>query len=139
VADPVRGWKELDRKLAALGDAQQVRKILRSSAGTAVTPVVQSARRNVPRGTRAHKTYKGRLVAPGFASRSIKKRVKIVGGSIVAYVGVRKEAFYALFFEGGTQYMRAQPWLEPALKDNKAKVLQRFGDGIEKWIRKVAR
>ena len=77
-------------------------------------------------------------MSPGFASRNIKKKVKIEGESIVGRVGLAKEAFYALFFERGTKYMDADPWLEPALKNNQQKVIERFGAGIEKWIKKLA-
>lgn len=129
----VIGFADLNKKLDALGDPKAARKVIRSALNAALTPVVQSARANVPVGTEPHKTYRGRLVAPGFASRSIKKNIKIIGNSIFGTVGLKGEAFYALFFE------KEKPWLEPALADNKDEVMRRFSESMEKWIRKVAK
>lgn len=134
----VQGFAALDKRLEALASPREARKVIRSAVTQSLTPVVQSARQDIPKGTKGHKTYKGRLVSPGFASRNIKKKVKIEGESIVGRVGLAKEAFYALFFERGTKYMDADPWLEPALKNNQQKVIERFGAGIEKWIKKLA-
>jgi HK97 gp10 family phage protein len=134
----IEGFDRFDKQLAALSNPRDARKVLRSAMNTALTPVINSARQNVPKGTAGHTTYNGRLVSGGFASRSIKKNVKVMGDAIVGRVGVQKEAFYALFFETGTRHLTKKPWLEPALEDNEKKVIQRFGDGIEKWIKKIA-
>ena len=134
----VQGFDALDKRLEALGNPREARKAIRGAVTMSLTPVVQSARQNVPKGSKGHKTYKGRLVSPGFASRSIKKKVKVEGDSIVGRVGVAAEAFYALFFERGTKHMAADPWLEPALENNQKKVIAKFSDGLEKWIKKLA-
>ena len=135
----VKGWKELDKKLEMLADPKRARKAIRTAVNYSLTPVVQTARRNVPKGDKGHKTYKGRLVAPGFASRSIKKKVKIIGQSIVGRVGLAKEAFYALFFETGTKNLPKDPWLERSFDENKNKMVQRFGDSMRKSIKKIAK
>jgi HK97 gp10 family phage protein len=139
MAKEIEGFKALDKKLEALGNPRDARKVIRGAMNQALTPVVQSARQSVPKGSKGHKTYKGRLVSPGFASRSIKKKIKIVGDAIVGRVGLQKEAFYALFFETGTKHIRKDPWLEPALDNNQSLVIRRFKEGMSKWITKVAR
>jgi|TARA_Y100000034_G_scaffold133845_1_gene200620 HK97 gp10 family phage protein len=144
-AEVVQGFKALDKKLEALSDPRLQRKAIRQALNFAVTPVLQSARANIPKGTKAHKTYLGRIVAPGFASRSIKKKIKIEGTALVAKVGLKKEAFYALFYETGTSKggphssdRPARPWLEPALEGNKTTVVKRFGEKMGTSIKKIA-
>lgn len=136
----IKGWESLDRKLAELSNPREQRKVIRSALNFATTPVVQTARADAPRGSDGHRTYKGRMVAPGFASRSVRRKVRIIGKSIVASIGVAKEAFYAVqFFERGTKHIDADPWLEPALEKNRDKAIERFGRKMRERIEKIKR
>lgn len=76
---------------------------MRSAATFAVTPVVQQARMNAPKGTVAHKTNKGRLVAPGAASRSISKKIKVSRDKsrVFASVGPKSEFWYVTLYDKG--------------------------------------
>lgn len=98
----IEGLAELTRNLNELKDATSG-KVLRSAAMASTTPVIRLMRAKAPRGDRAHRTYKGRLVAPGFLSRSIKRKsfISRKRGSVNVLVGLAKEAYYGLFYNQG--------------------------------------
>lgn len=136
----IEGAKELSKKLAALG-ALAGGKALRSAVGAAATPIKKEAESNIPTGKKAHKTYKGRLVAPGFASRNIVKRTRLYRNrqTAVAVVGVRREAFYAVqFVELGTKKLKARPWLVRSMKNKQREAERRFARQLKRRILKVA-
>ena len=132
----VKGARELERKLQRLSAAASGRAI-RTAVGFAMTPVLKEARSNAPIGTTSHKTHKGRVVAPGFLSRSIKKKTKLSRnkGSAFAWIQADSEAFYGRYTEKGTVNITAQPWLRPAMKDNKRLVKNRYADKLRDRIR----
>lgn len=133
----IHGFAGLDKKLKALGDQKTVIKITKSAVNKSLTPVVKAARQNVPQGTAPHKTYKGRIVSPGFASRNIGKSVKRFQDKISGIVGAKNEAFYAIFFETGTKHMDKKPWLAKSFKMNDSTKI--FSRTVEEWIRKEAK
>lgn len=141
MAAELLGAQVLSRKLDAL--ARNVRgPILRKAANAAVKPVLDSARSLIPvnKVEELHKTYKGRLVAPGFAKRSIAAKVTLSqdGRAVFARMGVKREAFYAVsFVELGTSKMAAEPWLRPAFEKNQSAVLKRFAEVLKQQIDKV--
>ena len=67
------GFEDLVRKLNELGAAVGGR-VLRSALMTASLPALRSIQAAAPVGTKAHRTYKGRLVAPGFLKRNIRRK-----------------------------------------------------------------
>lgn len=95
----IDGLRDLDRKLGDLGKKLGI-KTLRKAVRRAAAPVRSQIRIGVPIGTEAHKTFKGRLVAPTFLRRSIRLLTKLNRrrGSISAIIGVRREAFYGINF-----------------------------------------
>jgi HK97 gp10 family phage protein len=110
------GASDLLKKLDALG-ALDNGNIIKGTVRAGMQPAKQAAITKIPVGTRLHRTYKGRLVAPGFAKRSIRVVVtsKTDSGNIAALLSVRAEAYYAVqFVERGTSKMKAQPWLRSA-------------------------
>ena len=135
------GFDELGKQLKNLGPAVSG-KALRSEVGFALTPLKKEVERAVPKGTRAHKTYKGRLVAPGFASRNVFKTAKLDKrrGSVKGSVGFKGEAFYAAqFLELGTSTMSAQPTLRPAHRAKRAEMLDRMRSKLKQNIAKAVR
>lgn len=136
----VKGAKELDIKLSELGRAVED-KLVRAAMREALKPVLDSARTSIPKSDKAHRTYKGRLVAPGFAARSLRRVVgKPQGGKIRAALGVAKEAFYALqFIEMGTIFIRPHPWLRPAFEAAKDRALEVLMKALYRKIEKVAK
>lgn len=135
----LEGVAELEKKLKALGQVASV-PILRAAVRAGIKPVKARAEELIPVGSEAHRTYKGRLVAPGFAKRSLRTvtRASPDGRKVSAAVGVRKEAFYAaLFVELGTARTRAQPFLRPALEQTKSEQERAFAEKLKERIDKV--
>ena len=103
MADELSGVKELTRKLNKL-DQKLAVKSLRSVLFKSTTPVVRQMRARVPVGTQAHRTYKGRLVVPTFAKRSIKRltgKKFLSQGKLSIAIGVKAEAWYAFLYDQG--------------------------------------
>lgn len=133
----LEGFSELDKQLAALAPALS-KRILRKSVALAMRPALNRAVETIPVGTVPHKTYKGRLVAPGFARRSLRIVTKgdAAGTTASAALGVRREAFYATaFLELGTAKMAAKPWLIPAFEGTQAKQLDTLRAAMAAGIR----
>ena len=134
----IEGLRDLSNKLVQL-DKKLASKILRQAALNATTPLMREAKARVPRGDVAHRTYKGNLVSPGFASRSIKRASSVRGGVASVRIGVRREAFYAVqFVELGTDKASAQEWLVPAYESQRTNIEKRFADQMRKKIEEVA-
>lgn len=136
----LQGSAELDRKLQELG-AAVAKKATRQAAREALQIAKSAAQASAPIGSAPHRTYKGRLVAPGFASRHIKVATKVPRpGLAIASLGVESEAFYALqFIELGTAKIPARPWLRPAFERSIPAMIKKFGESLAAKIEKVAR
>jgi HK97 gp10 family phage protein len=141
VASELIGVAALTKKLRELGLLEDGKAIRRSvAAGGRV--VVARAKALIPKGVDAHRTYRGRLVAPGFASRSIRSITTLTKDKqkAAAMIGVRNEAFYAVqFVELGTSKMAKQPWLRPAFESTLDAQQQAVADSLRKTIVKVAK
>jgi len=141
--EQIVGLRELQIKLRNMPEKVQ-KKVLRNAATLAVNPLVQEAKRSVPVSSRTYlaKTYRKKLIAPGFGKRSIAKKVKLYqdGKFAKAMVGVKPEAYYLLqFVERGTSYQRKQPWLEPAYRKTRRAVLSRFQEVMRQKILQSAK
>lgn len=135
------GFDELARKLHTLSDPKEIGKTLKTGVKAAMREPQQKARAMIPAGVDAHFTYLKRLVAPGFARRSIRVISKVMKGGAAAFalLGVRKEAYYAVqYVELGTAKMAAQPWLRPAFAASKDPMVRALGKDINNWILSVA-
>jgi HK97 gp10 family phage protein len=136
------GLRELDQKLAALQNANPG-PILRRAVNRGIRPALEQAKATVPVGKEAHKTYKGRLVAPGFARKSLKVKTNVSRDkqAASAILGVASEAFYAIqFIELGTSEIPATPWLQPAFENTaeqqQAALAAELKAGIERAAKK---
>lgn len=137
----LEGVAALTKQLAELGDPKETQRALRSAVAAAMRKVAKVAKATAPVGTEGHKTYKGRLVAPGFAKRSIKvtSRINRNTGNAEALLGVRKEAFYALqFIELGTAKIPAAPWMVPAFESQEDEALRAIGANMRKRLDRIA-
>ena len=134
------GFEELAKKFRKL-EMKTQSKLVGQVAGFSMTPVVSTAKRNAPVGKVAHKTYEGKLVAPGYAKRSIKKRnfKHRDGGGVSVIVGPAKDAFYLTqFVEIGTVKQRRQDWLLKSYRQTKDQVERRFADRMGQKIEQLA-
>lgn len=160
------GYRELSRKLAKLGQ-KTGGKVLRSSLIKSTTPTLKEMKLHVPKGDESHRTYKGRLVSPGFASRSIRRVTKILNGYGYVRLGVKREAFYAIqFFDerpGRTPYriskrrirakgrkgrrtirikpytLKAYPWFYRVFEKNQGQMTRDIGKIMGQIIEKSAK
>jgi HK97 gp10 family phage protein len=118
-------------------------KILRAGVRAGGNVFAKEMRRSAPKGDVAHKTYKGRLVSPGFAARNVKVTTPRKARSkhhATALIGVRSEAFYVLqFVELGTSKFPAEPWAVPAYERAKHKAIEAYKDRVIKRILKITR
>ncbi len=137
----LEGVAALTRQLEELGKAVKG-KALRSAVRAGGNAVKKVAKANIPVGKAAHKTHKGRLVAPGFSQRSVRVVTKLdrTGEKATAAIGVRSEAFYAVqFVELGTSEMPAHPWLRPAMESTRDEQQRAIGKALKKAIEREAR
>lgn len=135
------GVKELTGKITEIG-AKFAAKELRGTVTDALEEAEHVARARIPVGTVPHKTYKGRLVSPGFALATlhIESFVNKTKGTAVALMGVAKEAFYAVVFrEFGTSTQEASPWLLPSFEQSKDPMLQRLAGSLRERVERIAK
>ena len=98
MASDVLGVKELLKDFEKLEAATGL-KVMKQAASAAVNPVVRKIKALAPIGKDTHRTYKGRLVAPGFSKRSLSKKTRVKGGRVTVSIGVKNpEAFYSIQF-----------------------------------------
>lgn len=141
MASALEGVAELTRKLDALGKLEEG-KALRAAVRAGIKPATERAKAMAPVGEVAHKTYKGRLVAPGFLRRSIRSVTKLSKDKqkATALLGVRAEAFYGVqFVELGTSRMPASPWLRPAFEATQTEQQKALAASLKKSVEKAAK
>lgn len=135
----LEGLRDLSKQLSKLG-ANLGGKALRSAAMRSTLPVVKQARSNAPVGSIPHFTYKGRLVGPGFLSRSVarKSRLSRDKRTAIVLIGVKPEAFYGVqFVELGTSRVAPRPWLSKALESRQREVTGLLGQRLKENINKA--
>lgn len=143
------GGKELARQLRELGAAAGP-KLVRRAALQSLTPALRAARAAAPVGNPPYeggkdpyptRTYKGRLKTPGFAKRNVARKTLVrKDGKVIAMLGVRPEAFYAVqFIELGTSRIAKRPWLEPAFRSSIGAVDVAFRAKLKQFLDKAAR
>jgi len=138
MAGQIEGMKGLSAKLALLG-TKLGGKTLKQAALLATSPTLKSMKAAIPVGTRGHETYKGRLVAPGFSKRSIRRQSRLRKGKATVTIGVDAEAFYAvLFTEFGTKNMTARPWFKQRFIGDFSAMERAMASSLKKKIDQVA-
>ena len=135
----VTGLGELQAKLSAM-ESKTSQKALRSALMQSATPMVRKMRAAAPVGTRAHRTNRGRLVAPGFLRRSVAKSSKLIRSEnstvAVVFIGVKKEAYYGIqFLDRGTKYIRKMPWFTSTFEAGAGGIVSSFRDKLASKLR----
>jgi HK97 gp10 family phage protein len=135
------GVAELTKQLNQLASLEEGRALKRAvKAG--IKPALVRAQELIPVGRVPHRTYKGLLVAPGFAKASLRTISTINGAKNIAsgILGVRQQAFYILkFVELGTRFMEAQPWIRRALLESRSDCEEAFRASIAASVEKAAK
>ncbi len=150
----LRGFRELSAALKALAPATGG-SVLRTAARRAMIPVLNTAVATMPQGNPPYpqegrkavqpypkKTHKGKLTAPGFASRNMRIATSLSRDKtrVRAMVGPRSEAFYVTqFLEVGTSSHRRTPFLVPALEQNQQLVISTLRTELRKAMERKVR
>ena len=147
----VIGVDIIKRKITAI-DRSIEPKFIAQAIRAAMAPVQRQAKKNAPQGTETHKTYTGRLVAPGFLKRNIRiKRIKKRRSDVIAYsLAARGDAFYGKILEGDWTYKGGRnkqgrqihkygrEWLGRAYTTHGQKMEESFLTALKKRIDKAA-
>ena len=138
IEQAVTGLRDLEKKLVALGTAVGG-KILRQATMNATSPTTKRMKAAAPIGKRAHRTYTGRLVAPGFLKQSVTRKSWYRAGRVTVKIGVRKEAFYGVSFTDFRRSgQRRQPWFKHIFINDRKSLETRFANELRKKILKAA-
>jgi HK97 gp10 family phage protein len=122
------GFGELERKLKELEICMR-REVLTEAAKTAGAIVLDEAKTRVPRDT-------------GALADSMAVRVNAAqsdANEVTVTVGPSKRGFYGRFVEHGTKNMPAEPFLKPALDNNRDKITKAIKEVMWRAIEKVIR
>ncbi len=132
----IEGLKALSKQLDKLGKELGT-KTLRNASRAALAPTHKKIKALTPVGKRAHRTYKGRLVAPGFLKRSIKLGSRIKRGVVTASISAKAEAFYGMFLALGTKKIPAKDFFFRIFANDRAGVESRLVSELRKRIDKI--
>ena len=139
--------KRFDQLEASVGVS-----VLRSAMRSALKPTLVLMAQQAPHGTKAHRSYRHRLLPPGFLSAKGTLRLLIkknkVGGVLDAVIGVRREAFYGVLYydKGVAQHitgrrlkgrgikrplkrpygLKPKHWFKDVLVSDRSNILTRF-------------
>lgn len=139
MASKLEGVKELTGALNQLGRKTAARELV-GTVKAALELAEHRARAYMPQGTEPHKTYRGRLVAPGYALTTlhIETRLNKRTGAAVASLGPGREAFYVVQFqELGTRFHPAQPWLRPAFEESADEMQDAIADELRRRVESI--
>lgn len=142
MAYEIQGMKQLHDQLTEIGGAT-AKKALTQSLSASAKQLVRELKAAAPVGSRAHFTYMGRLVAPGFLSRSVTKQSGFdkKSGTAFVKVGVKAEAFYGVsFIESGleTRNLSPQPWFIKTFRRNRYEISDSLAKELKKRIDRAA-
>lgn len=144
----IDGVEELARQLTAMGQKTGL-AALRKAVRYAFKPVLDDVRNTSHVSKAPHKTYKGRMVAPGYMRRSfvtittVDKRT----GSAIAGIHVKKARrdawYYMMVAKGWTRPRDNARWpgsdfMTSALSGNRAEIEARLEDRLRHLIAKAA-
>ena len=141
----ILGIQALTKKLEEL-DAKTGTATLRKVGRAAVKPTVAEMKSKIPVGQVPHRTYKGRLVAPGFASRSltVKSKINRKTGTASTIIGVLAEAFYVVqFYDRGSldneTSKGSKGWFSDTFKNNRQAIVREYEKSLSKVINRIAK
>lgn len=132
----IEGLKALSKQLDRLG-SELGTKTLRNASRAAMVPTHKKIKALTPVGKRAHRTYKGRLVAPGFLKRSIRLGSRAKKGIVTASISAKPEAFYGMFLVIGTKKIKAKDFFFRIFANDRAGVESRLVSELRKRINKI--
>lgn len=121
----IEGLDELEEAFTD-GSKRAVRKFLRGVEMKAAKPLVDSAKQFAPYET-------------GNLETEIHRQAVQSEGALTVRVGPGKNAFYGMFQEFGTQFVRALHWLENSARAVQDKVLEVYYAALQSGIEDMKR
>jgi HK97 gp10 family phage protein len=137
----LEGLSLLTKQLNALASLEEG-QALKRAVKAGIKQALIRAQQIIPVGHAPHRTYKGLLVAPGFARDSLRTISTINPAKNIAsgILGVRKQAYYiAQFIELGTRFVPAQPWIRRALAEARSDCEAEFVASIARSVERAAK
>lgn len=133
----IKGFKEARQSFKNLAEAVKP-KVVRSAVNAALTEGVKAARDNAPIGGEPHKTYKGRVVAPGFLRRAIQKSTRVSQDKtmVMGKIKVKDEAWYGSLIEFGFKAEPPRPWFFPAIDRVEDRMEKRYFEKMDERVQK---
>jgi HK97 gp10 family phage protein len=128
--ETIIGFKEFERKLKELELCQQ-REVLTKAAKAGGMIVLEDAKRLAPRAPDSDNKLAEGMTMRVKASESDANEVSVD-------VGPGKKQFYGFFQEFGTATQAPQPFLAPALENNRDKITKVMQETMIDAIKKVA-
>lgn len=138
----VKGGKELEAKLGALGKRATARAVARRVLKRAAQPIADAAARKAPDDPATSAPDLPSSIAVGSKQRSstAKRNRRESRSAVVVYVGPTEDGYpQALPQEFGTKYHPAQPFMRPAWDATKMQALSFIEDELGKEIDKTAK
>ena len=132
----IEGLNKLSAQLKKLG-TELGTKTLRNATRSAMAPTHKKIKALTPVGSRTHRTYKGRLVAPGFLKRNIKLRSRGKNGYASASISASNEAFYGQFLVFGTKKIPASDFFIRIFANDRARIEAKLATELKKRIDKL--
>ncbi len=137
----IEGLNELSLKLKKLSDGLGV-KAMKDAANVAMDKTFLEVKTGAPVGKKPHRTYKGRLVAPGYLKRTLKKssRADRRRGKATVSIKAAPEAFYGVqFLDRGTKKIPARRWFADKFFKNRRQIESTFASELRKKVKTLIR
>lgn len=143
----IRGAAEMEAVLRELPD-YIAKNVLTQALREAAEPILDEARARAPVGqeskgrVRLRTTKRGKVTVANYGKLKLSLRIANVPASQTPHsatvVVTTGKAFWGIFVEFGTRFMRATPFLRPAFESKKMEALSRFGTALGERIEKAA-
>lgn len=132
----ISGFPDLNKTLKKLNEKTQTR-LIKAALKKGANIILDAAKQNTPSKTGANHMH--------LKIKTIRKKKSSTNIGFTIQTGTREEldikskGYYPFSLEYGTQDMEAQPYLRPALEDNRDKAIQVVGKSLEKGIARALR
>ena len=139
----IKGLDQLSKELHKIG-AEVGKRAMRSAVNKAMTPTFKKVKMKAPVGSASHRVSRrsgqpGRLVGPGFLSRSIKKSSRFFPrkGRAIAKIKILPEAFYGAYYDVGVSgKFTASHWFTGTFISDRKEIEAIFQQVLRAYIKK---
>ncbi len=127
----IAGFEDLNKNLKKLNEKVQTR-ITKAALKKGANVILAAAKQNTPSDSGAnHMNLKVKAIRKKRSSTNIGFAIQT---GTREELGIKGKGYYPFSLEYGTKDTEAQPYLRPALEDNREKAIQVIGKALEKSI-----